>query len=137
MDDKKYGKIEGHHCWWLTVNGKSLANFDRESDVDAIIKQQTESNELKAMVNALRDAARLYHEGYKSSELEEANSIMIMSPAQCLANVKADAVDEFSMHIGLTGKALSNYVNKLRKTMITTSSESSLSEVVNKINEEL
>jgi len=102
-----------------------------------VLKQQQEINKLKAMVNALRDAARLYHEGYKSSELEEANSIMIMSPAQCLANVKADAVDEFAMHIGLTGKALSNYVNNLRKTMITTSSESSLSEVVNKINEEL
>ena len=50
--------------------------------------------ELKAMVNALRWAADLYHGGYKVSELEEANSIMVMSPAQCLQSVKADAIIE-------------------------------------------
>jgi len=33
----KYGKTQGHHCWWLTVNGKEIANFDNESDVDEII----------------------------------------------------------------------------------------------------
>ena len=53
-----------------------------------------EINELKAMVNALRRAADLYHGGYKVSELEEANSIMNMSPAQCLQSVKADAIIE-------------------------------------------
>ena len=33
-----YTKTEGHHCWWLNKNGKALANFDNESDVDEIIK---------------------------------------------------------------------------------------------------
>lgn len=32
-----YSKTEGHHCWWLNKDGKPLANFDNESDVDAII----------------------------------------------------------------------------------------------------
>jgi len=36
----KYGKTEGHHCWWLTKDGKSLANFDDEKEVDAIIELQ-------------------------------------------------------------------------------------------------
>jgi len=37
----KYGKIQGHHCWWLTKDGQSLANFDDEKEVDAIIGMQT------------------------------------------------------------------------------------------------
>jgi len=36
----KYGKTSGHHCFWLTINGKEVANFDKESDVDAIIELQ-------------------------------------------------------------------------------------------------
>lgn len=37
-----YGKTPGHHCWWLTKDGVSLANFDDESQVDEIIKLQAE-----------------------------------------------------------------------------------------------
>lgn len=33
-----YSKTNGHHCFWLKKNGKSLANFDNESDVDEIIE---------------------------------------------------------------------------------------------------
>ena len=36
-----YTKTEGHHCWWLNKDGKALANFDNEKDVDDIIKMQT------------------------------------------------------------------------------------------------
>ena len=32
-----YTKKQGHHCWWLAKNGKSLANFDNECDVDDLI----------------------------------------------------------------------------------------------------
>jgi hypothetical protein len=32
-----YSKTQGHHCWWLNKDGKAIANFDSESDVDAII----------------------------------------------------------------------------------------------------
>ena len=32
-----YSKTEGHHCWWLNKDGKALANFDDEKEVDAII----------------------------------------------------------------------------------------------------
>lgn len=86
----------------------------------------TENNELKAMVNALRTIATGYakdrHEDgikgccYNDAQLERDLYAIGKSPKQCLANVKADAIDEFAMHIGLTGKALSNYVNKLRQT---------------------
>lgn len=37
----KYSKTTGHHCWWLNVDGKAVANFDNESDVDAIIALET------------------------------------------------------------------------------------------------
>lgn len=33
----KYTKTEGHHCWWLNKDGKALASFDNEKDVDDII----------------------------------------------------------------------------------------------------
>jgi hypothetical protein len=32
-----YGKTEGHHCWWLTINGESVSNFNNKSDIDGII----------------------------------------------------------------------------------------------------
>ena len=35
-----YTKTEGYHCWWLNKNGKALANFDNEVDVDDIIQMQ-------------------------------------------------------------------------------------------------
>ena len=35
-----YSKTEGHHCWWLNKDGKALAHFDNESDVDDIIKME-------------------------------------------------------------------------------------------------
>ena len=37
MTKCKYGKVSGQHGWWLTINGKSVSNFDNESDVDDII----------------------------------------------------------------------------------------------------
>ncbi len=43
-----YSKTQGHHCTWLNKDGKALANFDKESDVDDIIalheKHQTAVN---------------------------------------------------------------------------------------------
>ncbi len=33
-----YTKTQGHHCWWLNKNGKALANFDDEREVDEIIR---------------------------------------------------------------------------------------------------
>lgn len=47
----KYGKKRGHHCWWLTIDGKSVANFDNESDVDGIIDTEVERNKLKEAIN--------------------------------------------------------------------------------------
>ena len=40
-----YGKERGHHCWWLTKDGKSLAHFDKEEEVDAIIDMQLPATE--------------------------------------------------------------------------------------------
>ena len=42
----KYGKTQGHHCWSLTKNGKSLANFDDEKEVDSIINMENQNIEL-------------------------------------------------------------------------------------------
>ncbi len=123
-------------------------NSHRTGQNSCIKQQREEINELKAMVNALHSALAGAQEhqwcGLRHNGRDNKHPLWVAgvnalnnTPTQCLASVKADAVDEFAMHIGLTGKALSNYVNNLRKTMITTSSESSLSEVINKINEEL
>lgn len=46
-----YSKTQGHHCWWLNKDGKSLANFDSESDVDDIIEQQKHIEFLKKQSN--------------------------------------------------------------------------------------
>ena len=73
----------------VQVQYNAAMTLDEENQI-----ARKEINELKAMVNALRRAADLYHGGYKVSELEEANSIMVMSPAQCLQSVKADAIIE-------------------------------------------
>ena len=34
-----YTKTRGHHCWWLRVNGKEVANFDDKDErlIDEII----------------------------------------------------------------------------------------------------
>lgn len=49
----QYGKTPGHHCYWLTKDGKSLTNFAQESEVDAIIKMQ---NDLQHAVNERNQA---------------------------------------------------------------------------------
>ena len=38
----KYGKVQGHHCWWLTVDGKEVANFSDEKQVDDIVNLELE-----------------------------------------------------------------------------------------------
>ncbi|MEZ7493828.1 MULTISPECIES: hypothetical protein [unclassified Pseudoalteromonas] len=42
MTMAKYGKVQGHHCWWLTVDGKEVANFSDEKQVDDIVKLELE-----------------------------------------------------------------------------------------------
>ena len=113
-----------------------------------IEKRDAEINELKAMVNALREPLCSMNDSFLEDAIDHIITIASLTPAQCLANVKADAIDSAIGDIGIamanarldSDDVLSYLINeskKLRKTMITTSSESSLSEVVNKINEEL
>lgn len=45
--NKTYSKSNGHHCFWLNINGNSVANFDHESDVDDIIKMSNQLRKLK------------------------------------------------------------------------------------------
>lgn len=52
----KYGKAEGHHCWWLTIDGKSVANFDDEKEVDSLIKLEAENADLEKWVNNALEA---------------------------------------------------------------------------------
>lgn len=47
----KYGKTSGHHCWWLTIDGKELAKFNDEKEVDAIIKLEAENIDLNKWVD--------------------------------------------------------------------------------------
>jgi len=48
-----YSKTQGHHCWWLNKNGKALANFDNEKEVDAIIEQSTHIEFLQDKIKTL------------------------------------------------------------------------------------
>ena len=164
MSDIKFAKYEALEDSCLTKDGHTMfiqdvvSDLNRKSHLEQVtLEQQIEINELKAMVNAQKDSIYqltefanafseesfvLFYDGGKvvsyDMMMDKASDLTHSTHAQCLANVKADAVEEFAMRMGVrSSKALSNYVNNLRKTMITTSSESSLSEVVNKINEEL
>ena len=59
----KYGKVRGHHCWWLKINGKSIANFDSEKDIDEIIDLEKERDilevEYKKAMKFVNDSVRL------------------------------------------------------------------------------
>lgn len=125
-------------------------NNHRVGQNSCIKQQREEINELKAMVDSLNNGLHLmmrrpHDEADYVGMVDRCNDIIDKTPAQCLASVKADAVEEFasvlcSPKCGFEYRlsdAAKVYADKLRKTMITTSSESSLSEVVNKINEEL
>ena len=47
----KYGKKTGIQCYWLTKNGKSLAKFDDEKEVDAIIEMEAECQDFSRWVD--------------------------------------------------------------------------------------
>lgn len=52
----KYSKGNGHHCFWLKKNGKAIANFDNESDVDAILELERQNAELLRRINNASEA---------------------------------------------------------------------------------
>ena len=70
----------------------------RQADIDIIVEDKVEMSEenaaLKAMVNALRGAIVLTKEAYKISQFDEALRVSELTPAQCLADVKADERQE-------------------------------------------
>lgn len=59
-----YTKTEGHHCWWLNKNGKALANFDKEKDVDDIIRADEKLDKATAALEGI------YESGIKLDEYE-------------------------------------------------------------------
>ena len=70
-----YKKIRGHHCWWLSVDAKSVANFDicgnttdemAEKYVDDIVSMADEN---KSLQYQLEEAKRI------NEELEEERAI--------------------------------------------------------------
>lgn len=66
-----YSKTEGHHCWWLNKDGKALANFDNESDVDEIIflaEKVALISELKQEINFNhnKDSDPMFVSGWKT-----------------------------------------------------------------------
>ncbi|WP_019615500.1 hypothetical protein [Psychromonas ossibalaenae] len=65
----KYGKTRGHHCWWLTIDGESAANFDNESDVDAIVELDSQ---LKNTQNLLAEYACKTGAGANNPSVHEA-----------------------------------------------------------------
>jgi hypothetical protein len=48
---KVYGKTNGHHCFWLTINGKPVANFDNESDVDGILSLENKHRLAESVIS--------------------------------------------------------------------------------------
>ena len=83
-----------------------------------IEKRDAEINELKAMVGALQVKVSDVYSSYFHSTgfepsisvfhrgLDELNELCDTSPSQCLANVKADAVQSFAVEIGISGRAV-------------------------------
>tara|TARA_R110000737_G_C14535919_1_gene478112 strand:+ start:372 stop:677 length:306 start_codon:yes stop_codon:yes gene_type:complete len=53
-----YSKTQGHHCWWLNKDGKALANFDNESDVDEIITLFEVEADIRATLKAANNNSR-------------------------------------------------------------------------------
>ena len=51
----KYTKTEGKHCWWLNSNGKAIASFDNEQDVDEIIKMEEELDSANETLSCLSE----------------------------------------------------------------------------------
>tara|TARA_R100001086_G_scaffold84845_1_gene41462 strand:- start:10 stop:255 length:246 start_codon:yes stop_codon:yes gene_type:complete len=48
----RYGKIKGDNCFFLTKNGREVAIFDNENDVDSIIDM--ENNILRNVASLLK-----------------------------------------------------------------------------------
>lgn len=46
----RLSKNPGHHCHWLRVDGKEVANFNDESNVDMLIALEQEHTEMKALL---------------------------------------------------------------------------------------
>ena len=66
-----YSKTQGHHCWWLNRDGKALANFDDEKEVDAIIflsEKVALINEMKQEINFShnKDSDPMFVSGWKT-----------------------------------------------------------------------
>ena len=120
-----------------------------------MFRQQQEIDELNAMVTQLTAESALFCSAFYISQSKWIEKITgdarsqtdkeVMDGAKSfVANVKADAIDELAntfieewpAHTGKYDWMIGTAI-MMRKTMITTSSKSSLGELVNKINEEL
>ncbi|PCI58864.1 MAG: hypothetical protein COB35_12665 [Gammaproteobacteria bacterium] len=82
-----YGKTQGHHCWWLTKDGKSLANFDDEKEVDAIIALQESVED--STTSAFGDG---WYDGFLDAQKLAENE------DSCLEDIKEDEVRDMSEH---------------------------------------
>jgi hypothetical protein len=68
IGDEMYGKMKGHHCWWLTRDGKELANFDNEEEVDRIINMEAGRRDVATCLeNAIVSAKSAYIAGVAES----------------------------------------------------------------------
>lgn len=65
----KYSKTRGCYCWWLKVDGKSVASFDDESDVDDIIKMEAELMNEKRLNYALEQRHRYASSNHGVTEM--------------------------------------------------------------------
>ncbi len=114
-------KNDAHSC------GECLIKMQDWNDTS-----QEHINELKAMVNALRDAAKDTDDKFRyyGEVKPDADTIISMalakSPEQCLADVKADAIEsamrdlclrlDNKMPIDCIGVSLQEHADNLRKT---------------------
>ena len=79
-----YSKTEGHHCWWLNKDGKALANFDDEGDVDDIITLFEVEVDIRAtLVSANRHTRKLI-------DRNKEQKVQIDSAISCVHNSHED-----------------------------------------------
>ena len=81
-----YSKTEGHHCWWLNKDGKALANFDDEKEVDAIITLFEVEVDLRATLKTANYNSRTLLD--KNVKLKE----QITTAIDCVNNSHEDDV---------------------------------------------
>jgi hypothetical protein len=77
-----YSKTEGHNCWWLNKDGKALANFENESDVDDIVTLFEVEIDVRATLNAANKNNRILLDNKKEMQKKINKAISCVHSSQ-------------------------------------------------------